>query len=152
MDPVDDPSGSTEIDPRLIGTWDSGMDRYIITATAVSYEMDGYGDMNWTGTIRWVSNFTDDAGVIIVQYQTGKEPTYYDYHGEMNVIPLNGRIFQGIYYDDIKPFISTAISHAIDLATYAPAEKTTLGAAKAAFTMGNKGDYIGFQPIYPYKP
>jgi hypothetical protein len=136
-----------ELDSRLIGTWmDTGEwagDSYTITDTRLSY---GYGAdiISYAGTIKYVSNFTSTAGVIIIEYDSDHKPVYYDsfenYGDPDHVVPLKGN-FIGVYYKNLNPGVSVQMGGA-----YADggAEEATLDGAIAAFTMGNEGTYISF--------
>jgi hypothetical protein len=141
-DPVDD---QNKLNQNLIGTWASEYDDiYAITAVHLSYD-DGFGG-GYAGAIKYVSNFTSTAGVIIIEYDAGHKPRYYD--NDFNpVIPPKGD-FVGIYYENLVPGVSVKIAQAIDLSDYTGAEETTLDAAKNAFTSGKKGDYISVMGTY----
>jgi len=129
-----------KLNSDLIGTWTSNYgDSYTITSNKITYYA-GY-DSDFVGTIQYVSNFTDSAGVIIVKYDDGKKPSYWEYDKDWNPIkelPLKGD-FIGIYYNDLKSGVSVSIANAY---IYGGAEEATLDNAKKAFTAGNEGKYI----------
>jgi hypothetical protein len=139
--PVED-----KLDANLIGTWSSLYDdEYVITANKITYD-DGYGGGS-AGTIQYVSNFTNSAGVIIIKYDDGKKPSYWDYDDDWNPtieLPLKGD-FIGIYYKDLKPGASVSMGGAY---IYGGAEEATLDAAKKAFTAGNEGKYMTYYGEY----
>jgi hypothetical protein len=129
------------LEANLIGTWSSPYDDgYVITANKITYDDGGYGS-GYTGTIQYVSNFTNSAGVIIIKYDDGKKPSYWDYDDDWNPtieLPLKGD-FIGVYYKDLRPGVSVLMGGAY---IYGGAEEATLDAAKKAFTAGNEGKYM----------
>jgi hypothetical protein len=141
QEPDDDPK--FELDSRLIGTWTDPVyfDGYTITATSLSYG-------SWSGIIRAVTT-RGDAGVIIIEYEEGKEQTYntwgQDEDGNWIIVGSVERPgnFLGIYYRNLIPGESVEISNALDLETYGPAEAPTLNAAKNKFTLDATDNYIG---------
>jgi hypothetical protein len=144
----DDGDPVARLDAKLIGTWTSIYDdAYTITGEYLSY---GYGvnSISYAGTIKWASQFTSDAGVIIIEYDADHKPTYYDsfenYGDPDHLVELKGN-FIGIYYKDLKPGVSVQIGGAY---SDGGAEEATLGAAKKTFTMGNEGKYIGSYGTY----
>jgi hypothetical protein len=148
-DPVDD---QNKLNQNLIGTWASEyFDGYIISSTKISYD-DGSG-IDYAGTIRYVSNFSSTAGIIIIEYDADKKPTYYEGFDPItwepigDPLPLNGN-FIGIYYKDLKPGVSVQMGAAyVD----GGAETATLNEAKAEFTMGNEGSYITWYGTYSWQ-
>ena len=139
-----------ELNSRLIGTWTSEYtDGYIITANDISYDFGG-GYIGYAGTIEYVSNFSKTAGVIIIKYKAGQEQTYPIYDEDWNITGYNERPgdYVGIYYENFKPGISVDMGTAINLIDYTGAEEKTLDEAKAAFTAGKRGDYIGLMGVY----
>jgi hypothetical protein len=138
-----------KLNENLIETWLSEyFDGYTITASKLSYD-DGFGGGgSYAGTIRYVSNFTSTAGVIIIEYDAGRKPVYYDsyenYGDPAHIVPLKGN-FIGIYYKNLNPGVSVQIGGAyID----GGAEKATLDAAKTEFTLGKEGTYISYYGTY----
>jgi hypothetical protein len=136
------------LNSQLIGTWTNSQygDSYTITSTYLSY---GYGNdfISYAGAIRYVSNFSEDAGVIIIEYDDDHKAAYSEYDDEWNVVgtlPLKGS-FIGIYYKEFKPGVSVKMGGA-----YADggAEEETLEAAKKAFTLGNEGNYMSMYGTY----
>jgi uncharacterized protein (DUF1330 family) len=139
-----------KLNENLIGIWESEyFDGYTITATHISY---GYGAdfIEYAGTIKYVSNFTSTAGVIIIEYDAEHKPTYYigydpeTYEPIGDPLPLKGN-FIGIYYTDFKPGVSVQMGGAY---IAGGAETATLDAAKARFTMGNEGTYMTYYGTY----
>jgi hypothetical protein len=142
-DPVDD----HKLNSNLIGTWSSPYDdEYVITANKITYDDGGYGGGS-AGTIRYVSNFTSSAGVIIIEYDADHKASYYEYDDSYNIIgslPLKGD-FIGVYYKNLKPGVSVSLGGAY---IYGGAEEATLDDAKKAFTAGNEGKYIMYYGEY----
>jgi hypothetical protein len=143
-----------KLNEKLIGTWadkswggGTVWDEYIITATKLTYD-NGFGG-GYGGTIKYVTNITNSAGVIIIQYDADKKPSYiYSTTGDTG--PKGD--FVGIYYEGFTPSVSVKMAQAIDLNTYSGVEKTTLEAAIAAFTSGRKGEYIDVMGTYAKQP
>ena len=153
IDPGDD--FGYELNGDLTGTWEDKSwgggtvyDFFTITATTLVYD-NGFGG-GYAGTIRFVTNFTENAGVIIIEYHEDRKPVYFD--KDFNpTIPPKGN-FAGIYYENLMPGVSVLLAKAIDLTDYTGAEKTTLDEAKVAFTSGRKLDYVEFMGTYLKKP
>ena len=137
-----------QLDANLIGIWASTYgDAYTITDNYLSYGYDA-DSISYAGTIKRASQFTSDAGVIIIEYDADHKPTYYDsfenYGDPDHIVELKGN-FIGIYYKDLKPGVSVSMGGAyID----GGAEEATLDAAIKAFIMGNEGKYIGSYGTY----
>ena len=150
--PVDDgfvDDGKLNI--NLIGSWHDGSwsdvgdyDGYTITGNGIAYVFGGIGYefTSYAGTIEYISNFSKNAGVIIVKYNTDTKPTYYD--GDSNPLPLKGD-YLGIYYKNLNPGVSVQIGGAY---IAGGAEEATLDAAITAFTAGNEGTYMGWYGTY----
>jgi hypothetical protein len=140
-----------KLNSQLTGTWFSTYDDgYVIDETETGYRLTYYGyiDMiSYAGAIEYVSNFSNDSGVIIIKYDDDHKASYSEYDENWNVagtLPLKGD-FIGIYYKEFKPGISVKIGGA-----YAEggAEEETLDAAKKAFTLGNEGNYMSMYGTY----
>jgi hypothetical protein len=136
-----------KLNSKIIGKWTSSYDDYYdISSDKLVYD-DGWGG-GYAGTVEYVSNFSETAGVIIIKYEADHEPVYYDdydnYGDPAHIVALKGN-FIGIYYKDFKPGVSVSIAVAyVD----GGAEEKTLDDAKKAFTMGNEGKYIGRYGTY----
>jgi hypothetical protein len=130
-----------KLNSQLVGTWTSEYgDLYSITSTYLSY---GYGgdSISYAGIIKYVSNFTNDAGVIVIEYDDDHKASYWEYDDNWDPteeLPLKGN-FIGIYYKEFKPGVSVKMGGAY---VYGGAEEATLDAAIKAFTLGNEGTYI----------
>jgi hypothetical protein len=149
-DDDDDFIDDHKLNQNLIGKWmDAGAgDSYTITTAELSYNSGFGGD--YAGTIKYVSNFTSTAGVIIIEYDADHKPKYYagydpdTYEPIGDPLPLKGN-FIGIYYKDFKPGVSVQMGVAY---TDGGAEKATLDAAKAVFIVGNEGTYMTYYGTY----
>ena len=139
------------LNSNLIGTWMTDYDNYVINDTKLTYD-DGFGD-GYAGNIVYVSNFNSskNAGVIIIEYDADKKPTYYDSFenwGESDhIVPLNGD-FIGIYYKTLKPGVSVQMGQAYATDRIGGSEEATLEVAKAAFTRGKEGTYMTYYGTY----
>jgi hypothetical protein len=139
------------LNSQLIGTWVSTYDdSYVIEKTGTGHKLTyyGYNDMiSYAGVIRYVSNFSEDAGVIIIEYDDDHKASYDEYDDDWNVVstlPLKGK-FIGIYYKEFKPGVSVKMGGSyVD----GGAEEATLDTAKKAFTLGNEGDYMSMYGTY----
>jgi hypothetical protein len=135
----DDPEEESgyELDSRLIGTWsftgEYGADGYIIKTTTLSY-FDEFG-LDYDGTIEYVSNFSNTAGVIIIKYTSVGD--WLD--------PTNIGKYIGVYYKNLNPNISVQMGTAY---IEGGAEEATLDAAKTAFTVGKEGTYMSYYGTY----
>jgi len=138
-----------KLNSALIGTWadSTGGDGYTITADHLSYN-SGYSN-DYAGTIKYISNFSATAGVIIIEYDTDSKPLYFDWtQTPPTPLPLRGD-FIGIYYHSLRPGISVRMGGAYE---GGGAEKASLDAAIKAFTMGNEGTYMTFYGTYSKQP
>jgi len=131
------PTGSDVTVPAgLVGTWSSGGgDEYSIKGTKLSYNGE---DGSFSGTIRYISQFTDTSGVIIIQYDKGHEQVYYTgyettppYAPIGDPLPSSNGSFYGIYYDSLEPGVSVEMANAFWLGG---AEQGSIKAAKTAYT------------------
>ena len=140
-----------QLNANLIGTWTSnngdwGIDGYKITADHLTYGNGAtVANISNAGTIKYVSNFSSTAGVIIIQYDSNHKASYSDYSKTPPTpLPLKGD-FIGVYYKNLKPGVSVQMGGAyID----GGAEEATLDAAKAAFTKGREGTYMAMYGTY----
>jgi hypothetical protein len=127
----------------LIGTWEDegewGTDGYVIKAKELSY-FDSFG-YDYKGTIEYVSNFSDYAGVIIIKYtEVGSELAN-------NLI---GK-YIGVYYKDLKSNDSVGMGTAMN-SDYTNPAKNTMYDAAITFTVENEGTYMTYYGTYPKKP
>ena len=129
----DPDNGSTSgLNTDLIGTWletnEFGTDGYAVETNRVRYISDWF---SFTGSIRHVTNFSNSAGVIIIEYDSQY------INPDVNFI--------GIYFRNLNPGVSVQMGVAW---IEEGAEEPTLNAAMAAFTSGNEGKYMSFYGTY----
>ena len=119
-----------QLNSNLIGTWrdyyeGTSYDDYIITAARLDYDSGGIG---YGGTIEYVSNFSENAGVIIIKYDTS----------DFKLADVGKYI--GVYYRSLSAGtveMSTAIND-----DWSSAATVTKEQAESKFTEGNSGDYV----------
>ena len=115
----------------------SRSERYIIDKDTVEY---GYGggesEMDYAGNIRFVSNYSADSGVIIIEYTV--PPTFQKY---------NGNSFFGIYYRNLKNN-TVQLANAIN-ADYSSPDTATLEEAIEKFTRLKMGNYVDWGVVQP---
>jgi hypothetical protein len=138
----DDTNVPGELPSLLQGTWafppENPSELYTITADTVEY---GYGDgaspMDFKGAICFVSNYSDDSGVIIIEYT---EPPSYKKD--------NDRSFFAVYYRDLRSG-SVKLANATTLRDYSAPDTATLEEAKEKFTRGKMGSYVDWGTVQP---
>ena len=150
-----------QLKSSLIGIWNHVEgDGYTITETTLAY--NGYDDAgSFSGTIKHVSNFSKDAGVIIIEYDELNKPVYFiNEHWEdpdknhyltctdpSHISPLKGD-FVGIYFRKVKSGISAEICTAY---IQGGTETETLDEAKIKFTSGFASKHTGDNwPAYAF--
>jgi hypothetical protein len=124
-------------------------ERYIIEkgspenneADTVQYGYGGGADpTDYKGVIRFVSNYSEDSGVIIIEYTEAEKPSY----------PLyNGNSFFGIYYRNLKDN-SVQIANSINPDNSAP-DTPTLDEAIKKFTRFNMGTFVNWGVVQPQR-
>jgi hypothetical protein len=131
----------------LLGRWafplaEPHSELYTITAGSVEY---GYGDgaspMDYKGAIRFVSNFSAVSGVIIIEYEAGRKPSY-----ELH----NGNDFFAVYYNDLHEDW-LRLANAINPDGWSSPDAATLEDAKAKFTRGKMGNYVNWGLVQPQR-
>ncbi|MDR1908791.1 MAG: hypothetical protein LBQ35_02625 [Spirochaetaceae bacterium] len=143
-----EPNPEDELNPALITTWSSTYSSYVITADDVSY-LNSSGEIDFAGSIKYVDNFSETAGVLIIEYDDEYKPEYYaEYDPDTwlpvgDPLPLKGN-FIGVYFKGLSAD-SAQIGSAYK---EGGAEESTLEAAIAAFTVDNEGDYMGQYGTY----
>jgi hypothetical protein len=113
---------------------------YRISGDTVSY---GYGGgsspTDYTGTVRFVSNYSSDSGLIIIEYSS--PPSYALY---------NGLSFFAIYYRNLRSDM-VQLANAIDLGDYSSPDTATLEEAVAKFTRMTMGNYVDWGVVQPQR-
>ena len=125
----------------LIGQWKSeysgGEELYTITANPDTLIYADTFMGTWGGKIVHVSNFSEDAGVLIIEYDADKKQNWVDWNNNMADITPSGN-FYGIYFSKLR---KTSVILANTSEAGGPSETDTLEQAKAKFTSGKKGNY-----------
>ena len=127
---------------QLLGEWvfplNVPSERYVIAADIIEY---GYGGgesaYNFKSNIRFVSNFSANSGVIIIEYI---DPPSYEKH--------NGNSFSAIYYRNLTNN-TVQLANAINLADHASADTATLEEAIGRFTRLRMGNYVNWSVVQP---
>ena len=113
-------------------------ERYIIEEDTIEY---GYGggdsDTNYKGIIRFVSNYSMNSGIIIIEYT--ERPYYASY---------NGNPFFGIYYRNLKRD-TVQLANAINPDGISAPDTATLEEAIGKFTRLNMGSYVNWGRVQP---
>jgi hypothetical protein len=130
---------------KLQGEWlsysyNNPSDGYIITDTEIAYNGGGAisPDFDYTGTIRFVSNYNSDSGLIIIEYTS--RPSYTGY---------NGNDFFAIYYRNLKANTMQMANTTIRPANTCP-DTATLEEAVEKFTRMQMGNYVDWGVVQPF--
>jgi len=115
-------------------------EKYSIEETALQY---GYGggesDTDYRGTICFVSNYSTDSGVIIIEYT--ESPFYQNY---------NGNPFGAIYYRNLTNE-TVQLANAIKLSDLSSDDAATLEEAVGKFTRLRMGNYVDWGVVQPQR-
>lgn len=115
-------------------------ERYVVEETTLQY---GYGggesETNYKGNIRFVSNYSGDSGIIIIEYT--ERPYYPKY---------NGKSFFGIYYRNLT-YDTVQLANATNLIDYYSPDTETLEEAIGKFTRLKMGSYVDWGVVQPQK-
>ena len=145
---LDDTNIPGSLPDRLLGEWvfpASGMaaERYLIKKTGANeYTIQyGYGGgaspFDFKGIIRFVSNYNDSTGVIIIEYT--EQPSY----------PLyNGNSFLGIYYQKLREN-TVQLANAINLGNYGSPDTAALDEAIEKFTRFKMRNFVDWGVVQP---
>jgi len=111
-------------------------ERYLIEENTFQY---GYGllesEYDFKGDIRFVSNYSEDSGVIIIEYID--KPNYPGH---------NGNSFLGIYYRNLKNS-TVQLANAVNLTDYSAPDTASLDEAIKKFTRFNMGSYVDWSVV-----
>jgi hypothetical protein len=112
---------------------------YRISGDTISY---GYGSgsssTDYTGTIRFVSNYSSDSGLIIIEYSS--PPSYALY---------NGLSFFAIYYRNLRSG-TVQLANAIN-PDYSAPDTVTLEEAIGKFSRMRMGYYVNWGVVQPQR-
>ena len=113
-------------------------EKYVIEGDTIQY---GYGggesDTNYKGDIRFVSNYSADSGIIIIEYT--ERPYYPGY---------NGNSFFGIYYRNLKSN-TVQLANSIEPDLVSAPDTATLEEAIGKFTRLKMGIYVDWGVVQP---
>ena len=144
----DDINVSGTLPETLVGEWifpvvEFPSERYLIDAGAVQYGYGGSSEgatesvYDYKGNIRFVSNYSDTSGVIIVEYTD--RPSYSKY---------NGNSFFAIYYQNLKSE-TVQLANAINLSDLSAPDTETLEEAVEKFTLFKMGKFVNWGHVQP---
>ena len=164
-DPDDDTYPIVEFDTRLVGTWADGIpgewyDGFRITSGMDLYKSDtdfndpSFTDPSWGGKIVYAAKFSENSGILIIQYGAGLKQTWYDYSEYPTVKELSPQPagnFYGIYYDELKAATVKLSATSDQKNNNGPCETVSLQQAINRFTLDAKYDwmYSGLTSAYP---
>jgi hypothetical protein len=114
---------------------------YMITPETIAYGYPGDDNIgtSYTGTIRFVSNYSADSGVIIIEYT--EKPSYALY---------NGLPFFAVYYRSLNADW-VQLANAINPDLQSAPDTATLEEAVAKFTRLTMGNYVNWALVQPQR-
>jgi len=131
-----------KLKPGLVGDWkfeyEGGYELYTITANPDVFIYTDTFAGTWGGNIVHVSNFGENAGVLIIEYDIDKKQQWTDWNTMSDITPDGN--FYGIYFTELKQNSVRLANTSDSLTNYGPTETETLEEAINKFTSGNKGD------------
>jgi hypothetical protein len=119
-------------------------DGYDVRATDYYFFREDFRPGGWprrkVAIVRHVTNFSGNAGVIILEWLDSREP---------NTGYYIDRPFEALYFRIINQD-AVQFGEAKNSVTNVKSKKATLREALASFTMGNEGDYVSwaYVPVY----
>jgi hypothetical protein len=117
-------------------------EQYTITGTAIEYGYGGGSSVyDYAGAIAFVSNYGSGSGVIIIEYDSAKKPSYPRY---------NGGNFCAVYYRNLQAG-SVQLANAIKLSDMSAPDTATLDEAVETFTRMKMGMYIDWGNVQPQR-
>ena len=133
----------------MIGEWDClGFELYTIDTDTFEYE-PGY-EAAYKGTIEFVSNYSNESGLIIVKYTTPPGHTIWEnYVDTGKPFHVNGYDYTAVYYRNLTSS-TVQLANVINLADNSSVDTLTLGEAKAKFTRSNAGKYVNWSYVQPF--
>jgi hypothetical protein len=115
-------------------------DGYVITNNTIEYVYHGAGSSigaDFKGKVVFVSNYSPDSGLIIMQYTD--PPTYPGY---------NGNAFCATYYRNLRAG-SVQLANTTTFPAYTCPDTATLEEAKIKFTRVTMGNYVSWTVTQP---
>ena len=110
-------------------------ERYVIEEDIIQYGFGGgKSEYDYKGDIRFVSNYSANSGVIIIEYIDTQRPNYAGY---------NGNSFFGIYYRNLSKN-TVQLANAIRLTDMSSPDTATLDEAIGKFTLSNRGTLVNW--------
>jgi hypothetical protein len=115
----------------FVGVWDSYSDGYVISSASLEYDdgSDGQWGMNFAGDIKYVSAYSEDTGVIIINYTEAPVRPY---------ATAGTSDYEGIYYKKIAGD-SIKFANAYDAAG---TDTLSLAAAIIKFSKANESTFV----------
>jgi hypothetical protein len=163
MEDDDNSGGGPDIDPKLVGTWQyswppydiypGGYEEYKIVPDGEDYILTygtNYGEgysIQFAGKVAYTYRFTDEVGVIIIEYTAGHKQVWNDYSNYPDYVPLDPQPegnFYGIYYHHLNStgtqvtFANTSDQEQ----NMGPTEEKTLDEAIERFSIYNMNQLI----------
>jgi hypothetical protein len=116
-------------------------DSYTVTNAEIKYDDGGAGGgtMSYTGTIRFVSNYSSSSGVIIIEYTV--RPAYGGY---------NGNDFFAVYYRNVTAN-TMQMANTTVLGPNTCPDTETLDEAVKKFTRMRMGNYVDWSVVQPFE-
>ncbi|MDR1277986.1 MAG: hypothetical protein LBK02_04480 [Treponema sp.] len=114
---------------------------YTITGETISYGYAGGDNMgtDFTGKIRFVSNYSSGSGLIIIEYTV--KPSYAAY---------NGKNFFALYYRNLHAgWVQLANSTILPPPAVTSPDVDSLDEAKEKFTRLTMGNYVSWTDVQP---
>jgi hypothetical protein len=112
-------------------------ERYFIEGDTIWYNGGGYSEYDYEGTIEFVSNYSADSGVIIIEY--ARRPSYFNY---------NDNPFTAIYYKNLKKD-TVQMANVIKLGGNNCADTITLDEAIQKFTRLQTANFVDWSVVQP---
>ena len=143
-EPEDDTNHPGTLPDRLIGTWDSVGDQYVITANTLIYNA-GW-ESSFAETIVFVSNYSGNSGVIIVRYTS--PPTHNVWNTDKPFY-VNSYNYTAVYYQNLSN-TTVQLANVINLDDWSSVDTRTRQEAETKFTRGNARKYINWSVVRPF--
>jgi hypothetical protein len=141
---TDDTNKEGILPVSIIGEWVSDYGetyKIVVNASEENFfqYITDYAPLCYTGTIRFVSNYSNSSGVIIIEYTEKGKPSYDNY---------NGNLFFAVYYQNLKS-ASVQLANTWDFKNNCSPDTAGLSEAIEKFTKGNMGKYVDWSFVSP---